>query len=193
MKKSLKENRGQFAQPPLLPCSGPGIRRPAKTLALPPGRRLFRWLALSALLVLPAAFLYAGIAAWGGKPLGFGDGTDSDANKRNTMALVDQLKKPKDATNPFGPEAGLGLTQAQAEQRVKDIRNNVKKMVDLAKKQLPAECAEWLQKQFDNGNICISWGMTARGTVDIDSIMQSKAPLGTMGEGLADAFDVGGI
>ena len=31
------------------------------------------------------------------------------------------------------------------------------------------------------------------GTVDIDSIMQSKAPLGTMGEGLADAFDVGGI
>ena len=31
------------------------------------------------------------------------------------------------------------------------------------------------------------------GTIDVDAILQSKAPLGTMGEGLADAFDVGGL
>jgi uncharacterized membrane protein YjgN (DUF898 family) len=31
------------------------------------------------------------------------------------------------------------------------------------------------------------------GTVDIDKVLQSKAPLGWAGEGLADAFDVGGL
>ena len=31
------------------------------------------------------------------------------------------------------------------------------------------------------------------GTVDIDKVLQSKAPLGRSGEGLADAFDVGGL
>ena len=31
------------------------------------------------------------------------------------------------------------------------------------------------------------------GTVDIDKVLQSKAPLDSMGEGLADAFDVGGL
>ncbi len=175
MKKSLTENQGAFGQPPLHTNSAPGIHRPAKSHALTPGQRLIRWLAPSALLLLPAALLYAGFAAWGGLPLGFGDGTDSDANKRNTTNLVNQLMKPKDAANPFGPGAGLGLTQAEAEQRVKDIRNNVKKMVDLAKKQLSEECAGWLQKQFDNGNICISWGMTARGTVDIDSATGKQA------------------
>lgn len=35
--------------------------------------------------------------------------------------------------------------------------------------------------------------MTVEGTVHVDRILQSKAPLGTSGEGLADAFDVGGI
>ncbi len=35
--------------------------------------------------------------------------------------------------------------------------------------------------------------MRVEGTVDVDRILQSKAPLSTMGEGLADAFDVGGI
>ncbi len=35
--------------------------------------------------------------------------------------------------------------------------------------------------------------LTVEGTIDIDSIRQSMAPLDTMGEGLADAFDVGGI
>lgn len=35
--------------------------------------------------------------------------------------------------------------------------------------------------------------LTIEGEVDVDRILQSKAPLGTTGEGLADAFDVGGI
>ena len=35
--------------------------------------------------------------------------------------------------------------------------------------------------------------MTVEGTVDVDRIMQSKAPVSRTGEGLADAFDVGGI
>ena len=35
--------------------------------------------------------------------------------------------------------------------------------------------------------------LSAEGTVDIDSILQSPAPVGRTGEGLADAFDVGGI
>ena len=35
--------------------------------------------------------------------------------------------------------------------------------------------------------------LRVEGTVDVDGIMQSTAPLATMGEGLADAFDIGGI
>jgi uncharacterized membrane protein YjgN (DUF898 family) len=35
--------------------------------------------------------------------------------------------------------------------------------------------------------------ISVEGRVDVDSIRQSMAPLDSMGEGLADAFDVGGI
>ncbi len=35
--------------------------------------------------------------------------------------------------------------------------------------------------------------LTVEGTVDVDSVLQSKAPLDKTGEGLADALDIGGI
>jgi uncharacterized membrane protein YjgN (DUF898 family) len=35
--------------------------------------------------------------------------------------------------------------------------------------------------------------LSAEGTVDIDSVLQSPVPVGRTGEGLADAFDVGGL
>lgn len=130
----------------------------------------------AALLLAVIAFpLTAGFDAWGGKALSFGDGTDTDANKAKIQALIDQLMKPVDPAKPFGPDAGLGLTQAQAEARVKEIRENVKKMVEIAKKRVNAERAKFLCDQFENGNICISWGMKARGTCGIDSDPAKKA------------------
>jgi uncharacterized membrane protein YjgN (DUF898 family) len=35
--------------------------------------------------------------------------------------------------------------------------------------------------------------ITVEGRIDVDSILQSRAPLEKTGEGLADAFDVGGF
>jgi uncharacterized membrane protein YjgN (DUF898 family) len=35
--------------------------------------------------------------------------------------------------------------------------------------------------------------ISVEGLVDVDRVLQSKAPIGTTGEGLADAFDVGGL
>ena len=35
--------------------------------------------------------------------------------------------------------------------------------------------------------------LSVEGTVNVDAILQSRAPLATTGEGLADAFDVGGF
>ena len=127
-----------------------------------------------ALLALPGP-LMAGFDTCGGKALSFGDGSDSDANKAKIQGLVDQLMKPIDESNPWGQGAGFGMTQAQAEQRVKEIRENVKKAVELAKLRMDATRAKFLDEQFKNGNICIGWGMKARGGCNVDPTAEKLA------------------
>ena len=150
------------------------------------------------LLALPGP-LMAGFGTDGGKAFSFGDGTDSDANKAKIQPLVDQLMKPVDASAPFGQNSGLGLTQAQAEERVKQIRENVKQAVELAKLRMDSARAKFLDEQFKNGNICIGWGMTARGACRVDgtadklaSEMIPLAPLGLM-DGPLPKYDIGVI
>lgn len=143
------------------------------------GRRLPNDLVLVAFALVictseRTVFAGAGSTAWNGIGFTLGNGTFNDADKAQLQPLIDQLMKPVDATTPFGPDAGLGLTAKQALARVMQIRANVQKMIDLAKKRGSAARADFLQKQMDNGKVCVSWGMSARGTCLIDHGTEKK-------------------
>lgn len=104
----------------------------------------------------------------GGKGYSLGTGKCDAADLAKIQPLVDQLMKDKDAANPFGPDAGLGLDVDQARAKVKEVRNNVKKMIELAKGRSDANRSKYLDDQFKAGNICVSWGLQAAGTNLID-------------------------
>ena len=49
------------------------------------------------------------------------------------------------------------------------------KLVELAKKRSDEARAKHLQSQFEKGNVCIGWGTSIRGTVDVDLKEGKKA------------------
>lgn len=132
-------------------------------------------LLLTAALVGTSDRAFADADVWGGKGYSLGNGTCNPADLAKIQPLVVQLMKPVSAANPFGPNAGLGLNQAQAVAKVKEIRANIGKMVALAKGRNNAARSKFIQDQFDAGNICVSWGMTVLGTNIIDKAVAKKA------------------
>ncbi len=144
--------------------------------------RFSAWLrcsiALAALLAAQTAF--AGFDAWGGTGFKIGplecnpDGSLKDLTeeqKKLVEPLVQQLMMPAAASSAqrYAKDKGLGLSEADAWAKIDCIRKNAKKAATLGSEMLTdAACSKWVLDQAKAGSICVGWGMSVAGTVDID-------------------------